>query len=146
MGWFDIFKKGKKKEEPGKGAVGSVQTVAEKKAVADLAEKKPEAVLTAIKETAAIPLHLIRGVHVTEKSAGREQFGVYTFIVDDGVNKNEVAKAVQRLYGVHPIQVRMVRLPAKVVHYGRLTGKRSVRKHAIVTLKKGETLTLHEGV
>ena len=146
MGWFDLFKKGKKKEEPGAGAPSSVQTVAEKKAAAELTGKKPETVLTALREMSTIPLHLIRGVHVTEKSAGREQFGVYTFIVDDGVNKNEVAKAVQRLYGVHPIQVRMVRLPAKAVHYGRLTGRRSVRKHAIVTLSKGETLTLHEGV
>ncbi|MDP3955867.1 MAG: 50S ribosomal protein L23 [bacterium] len=81
--------------------------------------------------------------HVTEKSvraSARAGERVYTFKVHAQTNKQEVKKAIASVYGVTPIAVNMVKIPAKKVRRGRKVGSKSGYKKALVMLKKGETI------
>jgi large subunit ribosomal protein L23 len=83
---------------------------------------------------------------VSEKAAKMEGHGVYVFMVDNRVNKYQVAGAVKELYGVAAEKVRMINSEGKKTRFGRQEGKRKNWKKAIVTLPKGQTINIHEGV
>lgn len=83
---------------------------------------------------------------VTEKAAHSESIGKYTFVVGRGASKTQVKQAVRELYGVLPVSVNMVNAQGKRVRFGRSQGRRSDFKKAIVTLPKGKTIAVHEGV
>ena len=64
----------------------------------------------------------------------------YTFVVSSGANKIEVKKAVEEMYEVEVENVNMVNIMGKRVRWGRYreTGQKSMKKKAVVTLKKGD--------
>ena len=70
----------------------------------------------------------------------------YFFEVAKNANKIEVAKAIQEIYGVKPVSVNIIRMQGKKVGQGRTRGKRKDWKKAIITLKKGESIKVYEGV
>lgn len=80
----------------------------------------------------------------TEKASHQQSLGQYAFMVAKDANKAEVAAAVRDLYGVRPAKVRIVSLHGKLVHFGRVSGKRKDEKKAIVVLKPGESITIAE--
>ncbi|MCW1891845.1 MAG: 50S ribosomal protein L23 [Candidatus Uhrbacteria bacterium] len=84
--------------------------------------------------------------HVSEKAAMKADKGVYIFDVPVSVNKVEVRKAVEAIYGVKVLAVRTQRGIGKVVRRGRTAGRRNAWKKALVELKPGQTLSLIEGV
>ncbi len=84
---------------------------------------------------------LIRPV-VTEKATTT---GTYLFEVQPNANKQEVAKAIQQIYGVTPKSVRVMNVRGKVVRWQQSYGKRKNWKKAIVQLKKGETMNVYQG-
>lgn len=101
------------------------------------------------KETGAKKLNLsvsanllIKKPHVTEKAArANEKQNAYTFIVDKNANKTEIAKAVALLYGVMPVKVTVVNVkPEQVVKRGQ-RGVEKAYKKAVVTLKKGDSIS-----
>ena len=83
---------------------------------------------------------------VTEKAANLSESGKYAFIVNINANKIEVAKAVSDVYGVKVEAVNIIKMKGKAVSRGRIKGSRNDFKKAIVTLKKGETIQIYEGV
>ena len=83
---------------------------------------------------------------VTEKASILGAENKYVFIVNPSANKISVAKAVADTYGVHPTQVNIIKSKGKFVTRGRISGQRSDSKKAIVTLPKGETIKIYEGV
>jgi len=83
---------------------------------------------------------------VTEKAANFGALNKYVFVVTANSNKVEVAKAVTAVYGVKPVSINIVCVKGKVVTRGRIKGKRSDVKKAIVTLKKGDSIKIYEGV
>lgn len=83
---------------------------------------------------------------VSEKSAHAEVSGKYTFLVNKQANKTEIKKAVKQIYGVMPVEVRVMNFEGKRTRFGAMLGKRKDFKKAIVTLKKGNTISIHEGV
>ena len=83
---------------------------------------------------------------ITEKAANFGVLNKYAFVVTDNSNKVEVAKAVKAVYGVKPVNVNIVCVKGKAVSRGRIKGRRSDMKKAIVTLKKGDTIQIYEGV
>ncbi|MBN2854247.1 50S ribosomal protein L23 [Patescibacteria group bacterium] len=83
---------------------------------------------------------------VTEKAANLSEHGKYAFIVNINSNKIEVAKAVSDVYGVKVEAVNIIKMKGKAVSRGRIKGTRSDFKKAIVTLKKGESIQIYEGV
>lgn len=106
---------------------------------------------TASQERKAAPLKgdayrvLLRPL-VSEKAVSREQHGVYTFVVHMNANKQMVKDAVTHVYGIKPKSVRLITTEGKVKRLGRHSGRRSDSKKAIVTLPKGKTMNVHEGV
>lgn len=83
---------------------------------------------------------------VTEKGTDLNVLGKYLFEVSESANKIEVAKAVEALYGVKPVKVNIVNIEGKVKNYGRRQGKRKDWKKAVVSLPKGKTIDVYEGV
>jgi large subunit ribosomal protein L23 len=83
---------------------------------------------------------------VTEKAANLGAGNKYVFAVSSKSNKIEIAKAVNEVYGIKPLGVNIIKMGGKKVRYGRLTGKRKDWKKAIVTLPKGESIKVYEGV
>lgn len=66
----------------------------------------------------------------------------YTFVIENGVNKIEVKKAVEDKYKVTVTNVNMVTRPGKMSRdwkTNKSTRKSDVKK-AIVTLKKGDKI------
>ncbi|MFA5128924.1 MAG: 50S ribosomal protein L23 [Patescibacteria group bacterium] len=83
---------------------------------------------------------------ITEKSSYLSPFGQYVFEVSLRTNKVEIAKAIERAYGVKPVSVNIVRVKGKKVRYGKTLGATKKWKKAIVTLKPGDKIEVYEGV
>ncbi|MBD3310922.1 MAG: 50S ribosomal protein L23 [Candidatus Magasanikbacteria bacterium] len=88
---------------------------------------------------------LIRPV-ISEKAAGLESKGVYTFVVHRTANKFDIKRAIEQIYGITPKKVRVMNMEGKTVRFGRYSGKRSDWKKAIITLAEGQSINIHEGV
>lgn len=88
---------------------------------------------------------LVRAI-VSEKSSMNEARSVYTFEVVKSATKIDIKNAVRAQYGVQPHTVRMINVEGKNVRFGRYMGRRNDWKKAIVSLPKGTTLDVHEGV
>ena len=77
---------------------------------------------------------------MTELSSKRQ----YAFKVNEQVNKIEIAKAVEKKFSVEVVSVRTLIVKGKrktqLTRRGRVEGKRSDWKKAIVTLKEGQTI------
>ena len=80
---------------------------------------------------------------MSEKALIGTERGVYVFAVPDRATKQEVARAVERLYKVVPVKVNIANLPGKVKSLRRKRGfaARAARHKAYVYLKKGDTIT-----
>lgn len=83
---------------------------------------------------------------ITEKATHLNAANKYVFVVSDQANKINVATAIKDIYGVKPTQVNLMNVSGKKVARGRIKGQRSDWRKAIVTLKKGETIKVYEGV
>ncbi|MCX6795722.1 MAG: 50S ribosomal protein L23 [Candidatus Falkowbacteria bacterium] len=83
---------------------------------------------------------------ITEKAAHLGTENKYVFMVSLDSNKIEVAKAVAAVYGVKVDKVNLIRCEGKTVVRGRIKGKRKDFKKAIVTLAKGNSISIYEGV
>jgi len=106
-------------------------------------EKKSSAKAMAVSNAYRI---LLRPV-ISEKASHQQTLAnQYFFEVAIGANKIEIAKAVKAAYGIMPSDVNVIRMEGKSRRYGRKIGKRKDWKKAIVTLPKGKSITLYEGV
>lgn len=168
MGLLDRWKKKEEAERLEKKTEPKAETVSEDKPVAKV-EKKPataKAKKTSTKKVAAKPVEekaevvattdtkkvkkidsaiLLRAL-VTEKSAINQSQNKYSFIVSRGTNKSEIKKAVLAVYNVLPVSVNVINVQGKAMRFGKSAGKRSDFKKAVVTLPKGKTIVIHEGV
>ena len=89
---------------------------------------------------------LLRMPHVSEKAARLADRGTYVFRVAATAEKVSVKKAIESLYGVKVDKVRMVTVSGKPVRRGKRLSYRQDMKKALVTLKKGQTIAMYEGV
>ncbi len=126
MGLLDFFKK-----KP------SFAKAAESKKI----EKKPE-IKKPRKKTSAMAYRVLSSVHVTEKATGLEAENKYIFNVLPVANKNEIKKAIEDLYGVNVVNVRIINIPRKQRRLGRQKGWRKGYKKAIVRIEKGQRIEI----
>jgi large subunit ribosomal protein L23 len=61
-------------------------------------------------------------------------------------NKHEIRQAMEEIFKVKVEKVATVNIKGKLKRHGKSIGRRSDKKKAIVTLKKGEKLDFVEGV
>ena len=93
-------------------------------------------------------LDIILAPVITEKTANMEaegkyafKAGQYTFKVDPRANKTEIKQAIEKKFGVKVEKVNITNSHPKKKRVGKYTGMTSKYKKAIVTLKKGETIS-----
>ena len=81
---------------------------------------------------------------LTEKMTDLTAKRQYAFKVDPNANKISIAKAVEKKFNVSVTSVRTSNVKGKVksqmTKRGRIAGKKSDWKKAIVTLKDGQTI------
>ena len=83
---------------------------------------------------------IIRKPVITERSMTAifdkegNQIHKYTFIVPTTVNKIEVKKAVEEVFGVKVAKVNTMNYDGKLKRMGRFEGRRASYKKAVVTL------------
>ena len=82
---------------------------------------------------------------LTEKTNRMREEHMYAFRVDPRANKLEIKKALEALFGVHPIQCRVVNVKGKPKRVRYRKGYTSAWKKAIVTLPHGESIGIFEG-
>lgn len=139
MGIFDTLKKKKKSSLPPQKVQVPVSHAHEHKK--DEAGEKRRVASPASRAHAV----LVRP-YVSEKAAVAESLGAYTFVVASSATKHAVAQAVKDVYGIRPVSVRMMHMQGKQVRAGRAFARRSDWKKAVVTLPKGQSIRIHEGV
>ena len=121
--------------------------------------KKPEVKATkktqpsAAKKAPKLQKHVALKPRVSEKAyALSESRNTYTFDVEPGVNKFDVAQAVGVQYDVSVTGVRLSTTPGKAVRTYRQKGRRSVGgrrtavRKAYVTLKEGDKLPIFAAI
>ena len=73
---------------------------------------------------------------VTEKSMSDMEEGKYTFKADRRINKSEIKKAIENVFGVKVEKVNTMNMQGKLKRQGAHEGRRPNWKKAIVTLKE----------
>ncbi len=90
---------------------------------------------------------IIRGPVITEKTTlQKELHNQVTLKVDKRANRVEIKEAVEKTFNTQVKQVRTIQVKGKVKQRGRIIGKRSDWKKAIVTLMPGQRIDFFEGV
>ncbi|MFQ5698409.1 MAG: 50S ribosomal protein L23 [Myxococcota bacterium] len=93
------------------------------------------------------PRQVVRWPVVTEKSTiEREAGNIVTFAVDPRSNKIEIKSAIEKLFGVHVLDVRTSKVRGKKRRVGKFTGYRPSWKKARVRLREGDSIEFFEGV
>lgn len=82
---------------------------------------------------------------VTEKALRLRGYNQWLFEVPSSLNKREIGRAVEELFGVKVETVRVLNLRGKRRRMGWFVGYRPDRKRAIVKLREGERIELLEG-
>jgi large subunit ribosomal protein L23 len=83
---------------------------------------------------------------VTEKSSlAKEAGNQYVFEVARDANKIEIAKAVERLFKVKVLAVRVMNMEGKKRRLGKFAGKRSDWRKAIVKIGPKDKISFFEG-
>lgn len=88
---------------------------------------------------------LLRPV-ISEKTAHLHEYNQYVFEVHPRANKISVKRAIFEMYKVMPTRVRILTVAGRSVVRGRVRGKTSDYKKAVISLPKGSKLPIYEGV
>ena len=91
-------------------------------------------------------INVLKQPVISEKSFGFAENEKYIFLVDKNATKVEVSRAVEKAFKVHVLAVNTILVKGKMKRFGRVLGKRSDYKKAIVTIKKGESIEEFKGI
>jgi len=85
---------------------------------------------------------------VTEKSTRLQEQNKYVFAVDKKSSKNEIKKAVKKLFNVDTIDIRTFNVKGKKLRVPKQNKfvKRKDWKKVIVTVKKGQNIDVFKSV
>jgi large subunit ribosomal protein L23 len=139
---LNIFKRKKTKPSP---VVSGTTKGKGKKEIKSVAKKikKPSGVIAPIakKEKEFLETYKILKIpHVTEKATDLTKINQYIFKVWPRANKFEIKKAIESLYGVGVIGVKIINIPKKKRRLGKVSGWRQGYKKAIVKIKEGQKI------
>jgi len=77
---------------------------------------------------------------VSEKSMEIAASGRYVFVVSQEATKIDIKRAVHELYGVEVVKVNIINLPGKPKIWRMHRFRSQVRRKAIVTLERGQSI------
>lgn len=128
MAILDIFKK-----KPVRQAPVSAKAAAGKQEAKPFVPPKPKKIL-------GQAYRVLKKPHVTEKATDLTSKNQYIFEVFRDVNKNQIKKAVEDVYGVDVESVRVINIARKKRRLGRIEGWRQGYKKAVVKIKEGQKI------
>ncbi len=79
---------------------------------------------------------------ISEDAMNKTTVGKYVFKVNPKTNKNQIAEAVEVLYGIDVTKVNVMKYKQKSHKFRTIKGKKSGYKKAIVTIKTGQEIKL----
>ncbi len=151
MGIFDKIKykkdeKGETVEKVEKSESSQLETnTVEVDKAAKVAPTQEKAKNQMSKEVTLMSGVILRPV-ITEKSAHLATENKYVFQVRQDATRVDVKTAIKSMYGVLPVNVRIMNKIGKKIRFGQREGKRKDWKKATVTLPKGSSINVYEGV
>ncbi|MBU4299279.1 50S ribosomal protein L23 [Patescibacteria group bacterium] len=83
---------------------------------------------------------ILKSPHITEKATDLTQKNQYVFKVYPEANKIELKKAIEAIYGVDAVAVKIINVPRKRRRLGKIRGWRKGYKKAIVKIKEGQKI------
>lgn len=83
---------------------------------------------------------------VSEKSYSLIEDGKYTFKVHSDAHKTQIRQAVEALFEVDVVEVKIIKVPGKPKRRGMFRGIRPGYKKAIVKVAPGQQIQIFEGV
>jgi len=103
-------------------------------------EVKPQPIPKVKEKVIGEVYRILKTPQVTEKATDLTKGNQYVFKVWPTAGKVEIKKAIEGLYGVDVISVKIIRVPAKRRRLGRIRGWRKGYKKAIVKIKAGQKI------
>ena len=86
---------------------------------------------------------IIKTVRLTEKATRQQDFNQYTVVADRRANKTQIRRAVEELFKVDVVAINTMNVSGKYRRQRTAqAGQTSDWKKAIVTLKKGDKISL----
>ena len=157
MAFLNIFKKKKEKPVSVKAGVGKKEgkksreeklikkPVKKRKPIEKpeelKKEKSPKIERVKIKEKkTGEAWKILKSPHVTEKATDLVGKNQYIFKVWPRANKTEVKKAIENIFGVDVVGVRIINVPRRKRRLGRREGFRKGYKKAIAKIRKGQKI------
>ena len=93
------------------------------------------------------PYQVVKRPIITEKSNIATAYNQYTFEVDRRANKTQIREAVEHIFKVDVLGVRVINMSPKYGRWGRKRVKRNPAwKKAIVTVAPDQRIEIFEGV
>ena len=141
---FNIFKKQKEEKKQTK----KEKNVVEKKEVKSVVlkeekiEKKVEIPKVRKEKKIDMAYKVLKTPHVSEKATDLLDNNQYIFRVFQDTNKIEIKGAVEDLYGVKVINVKIINIHEKSRRVGRTLGIKKGYKKAIVKIAEGQKIEL----
>ncbi|MBT4849636.1 50S ribosomal protein L23 [Candidatus Parcubacteria bacterium] len=135
----------KKEKEADKKSVVKEVAKKEAKPVKTVKAKKPVAKKVTAKPSGYAYRVLIKPI-ISEKATMGTSLNKYVFEISAKSNKIEVKKAIEEIYGVVPVSINVLNQRGKSVRSGRRFGRTKDIKKAVVTLRKGDSIKLYEGI
>ena len=144
MALRDIFKRKKKAVKPKKEPSYAKATEGKK--------EKPKKEETPKKEiNQAVPpkqktlkskiaFGILKAPHITEKATDLAAHNQYIFRVYPKANKNQIREAIEELYNVDVLDVKIIKIPKKRRMVKGKIGWRKGYKKAIIKIKKGQKI------
>jgi len=141
---FNIFKNKKPEQRKEKKEEKTVKPVKKQKKI-KVEKPKVEAVLEEkprkIKEKKTdMAYRILRSPQITEKSTALAEKNQYVFKVYPKTNKIEIKTAIEDLYNVDVLSVRIIKVRPKRRRLGRISGWRAGYKKAVVKIKAGQKI------
>ena len=133
MALIDIFKKKKPIAEK-KEAEKEVKEVKE-------IEKQPPRVSKPRKKAAKGSVYrILKAPHITEKATDLAKINQYVFKVYPKANKTEIKKAIEELYNINVLDVKIINISRKKRRVGKTLGWKKGYKKAIIKIEKGQKI------
>ena len=104
--------------------------------------EKPAVIPLKSKKDSEVAFRILKWPHVTEKATNFAKVGQYVFNVYERANKSEIKKAVEDVYGVKVVSIKIIKIPPKRRRLGRIEGWRKAYKKAIVRLGRGQQIEI----
>jgi len=120
-------------------ATGGKEKEVEKKEEKKVKEKPVELRIPKEKKLGSA-FRVLKTPHITEKATRSAEKNRYVFKIYPRTNKTEIKKAIEDLYGVNVLSVKIIRVPSKRRRLGRIQGWRKGYKKAIVKIKEGQKI------